>query len=167
MEMKSKSGFTVIELMAVIAVMGLIITIGMPTITQFIYRMRVMGATQALASRLQLARQMAITDKVRYVFNYDLTKGSYWVFKDDNENWVRDAGEKLVGPYVVGEESPGVFFSPAIPPYPLGFTPQGTIINSVNSIIFGSFHFYEKRWFKKGSVLVRYSGFISTKEGSY
>lgn len=49
-------GFTIIELMIVIAIVGVLATLAIPSFTTYFQSSRVKGATEALASSLQMAK---------------------------------------------------------------------------------------------------------------
>ncbi len=82
--MKKLSGFTLIELMVVIVILGILVGIGIPTSRRFLPRARLRGANQALTSDLMLARQKALSENAPYVvrLRYPDTT-SYTVFCDN------------------------------------------------------------------------------------
>lgn len=58
--MKKLSGFTILELMAVVAVAGVLITVGIPSMQKFIKNNRLVTVHNELVSALQVARSAAI-----------------------------------------------------------------------------------------------------------
>lgn len=58
--MKKQSGFTVIELLAVITVAGVLVAVGIPNMQQFIKNNRLINVHNELVSAIQLARSGAI-----------------------------------------------------------------------------------------------------------
>ena len=58
--MKNISGFTLLELLAVIAVAGVLVTIGVPSMQDFIKNNRLIAVHNELVSAVQVARSAAI-----------------------------------------------------------------------------------------------------------
>lgn len=56
----SKNGFTLIELIVAIAVLGILITVGLPAFTELNDRHRLKGATQGVFDLMQFARSEAV-----------------------------------------------------------------------------------------------------------
>jgi type IV fimbrial biogenesis protein FimT len=65
-----QEGFTMIELMAVILILGVLIAVGMPAMRRITQATGLQGASRQVSSTLSLARQLAITQRtnVRVVF---------------------------------------------------------------------------------------------------
>lgn len=57
---RSSSGFTLIELMVTVAVIGILAVVGVPAMASLVNANRIMGANDNLVSALQLARSEAI-----------------------------------------------------------------------------------------------------------
>lgn len=72
--MKTTHGFTLIEMLTVIVIIGLIIGIGIPVMNNLTRSTGLKGATRQLSNTLHLARQYAITHRVRT----DVKVGSAW-----------------------------------------------------------------------------------------
>lgn len=64
-------GFTLIEVMIVIAVVGIMGTLSIPNMTRWLSRMRLRGAAQHMTSQIDLARKMSITNRARYCLTFD------------------------------------------------------------------------------------------------
>jgi len=75
------SGFTIIELMIVVAVTAVILTLAMPSMHQFIVRQRVKAINAALVTDLQFARSEAISrpSTVRITFRNDAAITCYTI----------------------------------------------------------------------------------------
>jgi type IV fimbrial biogenesis protein FimT len=62
---RSRSGFTLIELMVTVAVVGILALVAMPAMTDLVNNSRVAGQTEELVSSIQLARAEAVRRNVR------------------------------------------------------------------------------------------------------
>lgn len=58
--LRRKAGFSLIELMVVVAVLAIIVTIAAPNLHTFLDKNRVVGAAEAIYSQVQLARSEAV-----------------------------------------------------------------------------------------------------------
>jgi type IV fimbrial biogenesis protein FimT len=88
---KSK-GFTLIEMVIVIAVMAILVAIAVPNYNSFMARKRVDGAVHQLFTDLMGARMQAISQNSRVIVQ--ITSGTgYSIIKDLNGNGVVDTGE--------------------------------------------------------------------------
>jgi len=162
MLMLDEIGFALVEMYVVMAVMAIIAGISMPNITRFINRMQVNSPTNALTSRLRLTRQRAITTMSNHVFDYNISQSSYWMYKDQNENWNLDSGEKFFGSYDACQGHLDVTFDSDNPlPNPVAFTPKGSVIAQDGSPAYGDFVFYNTRG-DTGRIVILPSGFIKS-----
>jgi Tfp pilus assembly protein FimT len=155
-------GFAIVEMYVVMAVMVVIASISIPNLTRFINRLKVNSPTNALTSRLRLTRQKAITTMSNYVFDYNLSQNSYWMYRDQNENWSHDSGEEFFGSYEACQEHLNVTFdSDNSLPNPVAFTSKGSIIAQDESPAYGDFVFYNTRG-DIGRIVILPSGFIKS-----
>jgi type IV fimbrial biogenesis protein FimT len=85
MRSKSVSGFTLIEVMIVIAIMGILAAIAAPNFRNYMTQSRLKGAARQVMSDLMLARMQAVTknNEVKVFFNAD---GKNYTILDDTNN---------------------------------------------------------------------------------
>ena len=110
-----KRGYTLIELMVVISIIGLVLAIGTPGIVRFIRHYQSRDAAQIVSGVLRQARSRAIHERNNYVVFFNLSNNSMFLLDDDGGgngnpdnpqfnpvnrgNGQLDAGERIYGPY--------------------------------------------------------------------
>lgn len=77
---RADKGFTLIELMVVIAVVAVLLTIAAPSYQKLIERNRLKEASQALKSDLQFARMEAIKRSRNIFFDRDVDADGAWCY---------------------------------------------------------------------------------------
>ena len=97
----NNKGFTLIELMVVIAITGILATIAIPQFSTMITNTRLRGAAREIHSVLQQARLRAAKEQSYVVVDFDPDgdgnlAGNYISFVDDNGDFTLDAGETIV-----------------------------------------------------------------------
>ena len=70
-------GFTITELMIVVAIMGSLTAVATPSISRWLTSIRMESATREIASTLQLARVKAITQNTSIRIHFDTTAHTY------------------------------------------------------------------------------------------
>lgn len=94
MRIRKGKGFTLVEMLIVIAVMGIMMTIAIPNYQTFMTQRRLNGAAREVMSDLMAARMQAITKNNRFrVIVVDAAQ--YQILDDANNNNAVDAGEAI------------------------------------------------------------------------
>jgi type IV fimbrial biogenesis protein FimT len=118
--MKTNTGFTLMEMMVVIAVIAAMAGVAIPGFMSLMPGMRLNGATRQVAGDLMAARMKAVKEnnKFRVLFS----SPSYQILDDDNNNNTADDGEAITTKNIQ-DEYDGVTFTANNNPI---FHPRGT-----------------------------------------
>jgi Tfp pilus assembly protein FimT len=96
---KQESGFSMIELLTIIAIVFILTMIAIPNFMVWKANYRFRNAMADLYSSLQETRMLAMKDRMTYTmtFNQEIDGETYdyVVFKDNNRNRIYDAGDEL------------------------------------------------------------------------
>ncbi|MGD1048857.1 MAG: prepilin-type N-terminal cleavage/methylation domain-containing protein [Candidatus Krumholzibacteriaceae bacterium] len=108
-------GFTLVEMVVAISILGLIIAIGTPPVVRYLHHFQARDAAQVVAGVLRQARERAIHERNNYVVFFNVGGSSITVLDDDGGgsgnpanagfvatnrgNGVADNGERVYGPY--------------------------------------------------------------------
>jgi len=77
---RGAAGFTLVELMVVVVLLGIAIAIVMPRISRAMFASDIKLATRQLAALVQVTRDRAVrSHRPQYRLNYDLKEGEIWV----------------------------------------------------------------------------------------
>lgn len=76
---KNKSGFTLIELIFVLAIIGIVLAVTAPEFRFFIAGRNVANAANKLVALARHARSMSIAEGRTYRLNVDTTSGTFWL----------------------------------------------------------------------------------------
>ena len=84
-----RQGFSMIELMIVIAIIGIIAGIGIPNLIKYRPRAQLKKAARDLYSNMQLARVKAMRDSSQWAVQFDTDAGAYSLLSDEgaDEDW--------------------------------------------------------------------------------
>ena len=74
-----KDGFTLLELILVLFLMGLTAGIVLPFVVSTLDRVKLQSEARQISSALQFARSEAITKKTLFTFNADIDNNQYWL----------------------------------------------------------------------------------------
>lgn len=134
MQNQPGSGFTIIELLIVLVILGLVVTIAAPKIDTMKYRLE--SDMQGVGMTLLAAERQAITQQHDVILAFDVANGVIHIIDDANNNGVRDTGERERA-VALGE---GVVFGRAsAPARPMGPGPV-TFIKTVGGFPALVFH---------------------------
>jgi type IV fimbrial biogenesis protein FimT len=100
---RNTKGFTLVELMIVITILGLVAVLSVPNYQRFMQGWRLDGETQHLASALRTARSAAVMKNIDVVFTFDPDANTYSWFEDTNGNGNLDNGEYESAEYSLSE----------------------------------------------------------------
>jgi len=81
--MRKKSGFTIIELMVIIAIISILATVAIPNFFQWRPKRQLSAAAKDVFSVMQYARSRALKDNVSVVLEFDPANEEYTVFLDN------------------------------------------------------------------------------------
>ena len=88
-------GFSLIELMVVITILGVVFAAAVPNFASFVARDRVDAAAQEVQSALALARQKALARRTHYRVSLSGTPVVMLVERQDTTAWVADPAHPL------------------------------------------------------------------------
>ena len=80
------NGFTLIEIMIVLALIAILSSIAMPSLRGFAASTRLKSTAHAIRDTLNFARDMAITERAAYLVVFDLTTNRYWLASNETFN---------------------------------------------------------------------------------
>ncbi|MBT3175696.1 MAG: prepilin-type N-terminal cleavage/methylation domain-containing protein [Desulfobacula sp.] len=95
-----EKGFSLFELIIVIAMIAILTTIAIPLFSKMNSNMRLKGSARDIHSLLQLTRLRAIKEQAFVVVDFDPDRdgnlqGNYIAFVDDNADFTRDGIEEI------------------------------------------------------------------------
>lgn len=97
-----QGGFTAIEILVVVAILGILLTAGIPMFTSIIQRTKMVGLINNTSAMFRFARSEAIKKNMRTVVRYDFAARRVEVFADLNGTLIDDPPDGVYNP-VAGE----------------------------------------------------------------
>jgi prepilin-type N-terminal cleavage/methylation domain-containing protein len=91
---RNERGFTLVEALITVAILGIIVLIGVPTFLGTLTRTRLTGSSRQIATLFQVARLEAIKRNAFVKVAYDSTLRRFYAFVDDNRDGNEDTGER-------------------------------------------------------------------------
>lgn len=77
--LNSRRGFTLVEMLVVLAIIGMLLGISLPFTSSFGKGLRIKTAARAILGTLRVARSNAITYRREYTAVFDVENGEYWI----------------------------------------------------------------------------------------
>jgi prepilin-type N-terminal cleavage/methylation domain-containing protein len=89
-------GFSLVEMLMVLAMIAIILAIGLPALNQQMVRGRLVGASEQISTHLHLARVEAMRKGFPVVVRPDFDRQHLVAFLDEDNDLVRDVDERQV-----------------------------------------------------------------------
>ena len=103
-------GFTLLELIFCIAILGILAAIGIPSYVEYLPKYRANGAIRRLFTELQYAKMKAIADNNDYIITFDTANNRYRIYKDENDDGTPDDPDELVKTIKLDDGFPDISF---------------------------------------------------------
>ncbi len=125
--MHKSSGFTLLELMIILCLMGIIAAIAMPNFMSWKHNYRLKAAAQDVYSNFQLAKITAVRRNTLCTIAFNKDAGSYTVFVDADQNLAVTDGDEILVTMNLQKEYEGsvTMESETFPGSVVGFRPNG------------------------------------------
>jgi len=87
-------GFSLIELMVVLAVFGIVTAIALPGLNKFLRSVELNSTVERMATSLRVIRQRAVTENNNYIATLGVGANNIGWWDDDDNDGVKDGTEK-------------------------------------------------------------------------
>ena len=118
-ERNVKNGFTLLEMLIVLIIIGLFSLIGLPAFFNRVRSSKLKAAGAAVAQSLKLAKSYAVTRGKIYRVDFDLVKGAWGIYEGEENGELKDKWLRLPDNLAIKDITEN--FNPAI------FRADGTI----------------------------------------
>ena len=139
-----RNGFTVLELLMVVALMLVMATVGIPHLKAYSVEAKLVGATRIFQGEFRLARSMATRSGVQTAIRFEEVDGQMAcsTYMDGNHNGVRSndietgIDRRVAGPVLLAGRTSGVrvAINPGVPAIP----PETGTLSTADPIRFGN-----------------------------
>ena len=134
--MRNNSGFTLIELAVIIAIVGVLAGIAVPSFVGWLPKYRLNSSADDIQAMVQNARLRAVKENAHVAVLFDPDNdgldGDYLVFVDNDSDWNMDSGETMVAR---GEVASGIrIFGPIFTNDRFSFNSRGLCLEGKGSI---------------------------------
>lgn len=93
--LKAREGFTLIEMVTVLAILGIIMAMAAPNFSKWKEKHEINGQAQKVYFDLMLARTNAVKNNNLVRVDFNTTSHTYTIHDDTNENGSQDSGEAV------------------------------------------------------------------------
>lgn len=96
-------GFSLVELMVVVGIMGLLMAAAVPGIQRYLRSWRVNGEASTMAMMMRAARSTAVNKNIDVVFVFDQSVGEYFYVQDADGDGTADVNELQSGTHEIAK----------------------------------------------------------------
>jgi type IV fimbrial biogenesis protein FimT len=137
MKTLKKNGFSLLELMIVVAVMAIVTAIALPRLGNYLAERRLNGAAQTVMADLMMARQKAVSQNNQFKVFFTSNHG-YTILDDDNGDGAITTGEAVEAKDIRGDYYDVTFTATADPVFSSRGTAFGTTVTLTSARTGGS-----------------------------
>jgi len=119
----NEKGVTAIELLVVVAILGILSAISIPAFSSWLPNYRLKSSTRNIYDAMNLAKLSAVKSNNVAVVIFSITNDTYTVFLDTVSNWALDSTETIIGSGTMGD---GIdIYGSTFPWHTYGFSSRG------------------------------------------